>query len=133
MLLDIEARIGEQIERQPTHQVEKAGGPGKPPPHTTRPDGITQRGSMISRAIHKNPAIVAKIKAQARENEDIRRQDQQQDIRRQDQDHPAWQERTRITGARQKPWGGIPGVFCGLKKKYGDRVGTGSPDKGSGG
>jgi hypothetical protein len=37
-----------------------------------RPEGLTEKGAKISRAIKDHPDIVAKIKAQARENEGIR-------------------------------------------------------------
>jgi len=69
-LLSVEAKIGEQIINQPTHQIEKATNK-TPPPHTKRPDGVTQNMSKIARTIFRNPEIVEKVKAQARENEDI--------------------------------------------------------------
>jgi hypothetical protein len=80
MLLDIEARIGELSLKEPQIQTEPRVGPngafvgkissGKPPKYERL--GIPSEKRMKqSQTIHNNPVIVAKIKAQARENEDI--------------------------------------------------------------
>jgi len=74
MLLDIEARIGELL---PSERETRGGVPR----HTQRgeggifqkkiPKGITHRQLEGSRAIATHPDIVERVKAQARENEDI--------------------------------------------------------------
>jgi len=61
MLLDIEARIGELLP-----SAEEAI---KTP--VTRPTGIGHHRAIQARAIKNHPEIVEKVKAQARENEDI--------------------------------------------------------------
>ncbi len=61
MLLDIEARIGELLP-SPEEAI-------KTP--VTRPTGITHHRAIQARAISKHPEIVEKVKAQAKENEDI--------------------------------------------------------------
>ena len=74
MLLDIEARIGELLPQRDegrrlagkrTQGLQR--GEDLPGAHP----GMSDRKAYESRAIKNNPAIVAKIKAQARENEDI--------------------------------------------------------------
>jgi hypothetical protein len=73
MLLDIETRIGELYEKAP-----EAERPGRPSVHpgTTKKE-MAPKGTAInqrfkhSRMIARNPEIVEKVKAQARENEDI--------------------------------------------------------------
>jgi hypothetical protein len=70
-LLDVEARIGELLESAPTHDVSKAGGPGKPPPHARRPDGVTQQRSLTARTIARHPEAVAQVIQEAEDNEDI--------------------------------------------------------------
>jgi hypothetical protein len=69
MLLDIEAKIGELVgEPQPlSSRKDKATGRMV----ETLPDGIEPRRAYNSRAIHRNPAAVAAVKADARKNEDI--------------------------------------------------------------
>ncbi len=76
MLLDIEARIGELLPSR--EEALKAGGGGDrrwgSPAEKTRkvlPEGISGKHATQARTIKENPIIVAKIKAQARENEDI--------------------------------------------------------------
>jgi hypothetical protein len=80
MLLDIEARIGELAEqeervapivvRDPTGKHQAGSVPsGQPLKHERL--GLTATGMRHAQTIHRNPIIVAKIKAQARENEDI--------------------------------------------------------------
>jgi len=75
MLLDIEARIGELAEKElPARSIAggKGGGssPSGEPPKYERL-GMTRKKLEHARTIKDNPEIVAKIKAQARENEDI--------------------------------------------------------------
>ena len=67
MLLDIEARIGELVgpPKSPVRMSGKFVGREK------SNHGINPRLASRARVIHDNPEIVAKIKAQARENEDI--------------------------------------------------------------
>jgi len=76
MLLDIEARIGELLPsaeeaRRQSGQVTN----GRPTPKGKRkpvlPEGITGKKAHQARAIKDHPEIVEKVKAQARENEDI--------------------------------------------------------------
>jgi hypothetical protein len=75
MLLDIEAKIGELLPSAEDNR--KAGGKrGRAAQLGERlervlPDGITMHKAHQARAIKNNPEIVAKIKAQARANEDI--------------------------------------------------------------
>lgn len=70
MLLDIEARIGELIKATPKPTIRAASGK-MAGSEKSLPEGITEKGSRSARTIADNPAIVAKIKAQARANEDI--------------------------------------------------------------
>jgi hypothetical protein len=76
MLLDIEARIGELLPS--AEEARNAGskrGPairdGKKTIPSPLPEGITKHRASDARTIKDNPEIVAKIKAQARKNEDI--------------------------------------------------------------
>jgi hypothetical protein len=78
MLLDIEARIGEIAEKEkkamttPLRGVGSGRGSkssGQPPKHERI--GIPERRMWQAQAIAKHPDIVAKVKAKARENEDI--------------------------------------------------------------
>jgi len=78
MLLDIEARIGELAEKEerattlPVRGVRQGRGmkpSGKPPKHERL--GVSEKHMHQSVAIHKHPEIVERVKAQARENEDI--------------------------------------------------------------
>lgn len=76
MLLDIETRIGELAEKEerakpkPTGYIGTGSLPsGKPPKHERL--GMTEKRISQSQAIAKHPEIVEKVKAQARENEDI--------------------------------------------------------------
>jgi hypothetical protein len=79
MLLDIEARIGELAEKEERakpvpiyregHRAKGAKPSGQPPKHERL--GIPEKRMQQSQAIHRHPDVVAKIKAQARENEDI--------------------------------------------------------------
>ncbi len=79
MLLDIETRIGELAAKEPKIEGKRKGGlgtgrsqvlpSGKPPKHERL--GIPKKRMEESQKIHKHPEIVAKIKAQAKENEDI--------------------------------------------------------------
>lgn len=80
MLLDIEARIGELALQEPTARPKPKQGlngkltgavPSGAPPKHERLDFPSKLNMNAAEAIHKNPAIVAKIKAPARENEDI--------------------------------------------------------------
>jgi len=75
MLLDIESRIGELLpsreeaiskgrKRGASLQAGREAEPG-------RPADITEKHAHYARTISDNPAIVARIKAQARANEDI--------------------------------------------------------------
>ena len=79
MLLDIEAQLGELAikeekskpiitRRQPDGSV-LATKQDKPPKHERL--GISPKRMAQAEAIHKHPEIVEKVKAQARENEDI--------------------------------------------------------------
>jgi len=80
VLLDIETRIGELL---PSVEAMKKNKPqvvtqrdhlGRITEHESKKvlsEGIDKRKAHQSRAIAANPAIVAKVKAQARENEDI--------------------------------------------------------------
>jgi len=69
MLLDIEARIGEFYETLPkkVNQYASAKSAGA----SIKETGISQRDAQRAVQIHNNPDVVAKIKAQARENKDI--------------------------------------------------------------
>ena len=75
MLLDIEARIGELAEKETRarpmwdSRVHGSKPSGKPPKAERL--GIPQKRMEQSQAIAKHPEIVEKVKAQARENEDI--------------------------------------------------------------
>jgi len=78
MLLDIEDLIGGLAEQEPVAMsVPNRGGgsgrgfkpSGKLPKHERL--GMTEKKMQQSQTIHKNPEIVARVKAQARENEDI--------------------------------------------------------------
>ena len=64
MLLDIEARIGELL---PSREEVRASQNQGLKQKRILPDGMDWKRSSASRAIKENPAIVAKIKAQARE------------------------------------------------------------------
>jgi len=71
MLLDIEARIGELL---PTPSLKTALFKKKGSLTQTRstlPEGITSQRASRARAIAKHPDVVARIKAQAREMDDI--------------------------------------------------------------
>ena len=70
MLLDIEARIGELIETIPRVPRQEPSGRLKGS-EKQLPDGITKRRSYQARTIKDNPYIVAKVKARARENEEM--------------------------------------------------------------
>ena len=61
LLLDIEARIGELLP-----EAEKAM---KTP--SRRPEGVSKNRANAARAIAKHPDMVERVKAQARENENI--------------------------------------------------------------
>jgi hypothetical protein len=79
MLLDIEARIGElaMAEKQVQPKVTSTGPgtiaarPSGQPPKHERLGLPSEKHMRNAQTIHNNPIIVAKIKAQARENEDI--------------------------------------------------------------
>lgn len=77
MLLDIEARIGELLpSREDVSRFQKGNlrhsveGKGRTLDKIL-PEGMTRHRAQQSRHISENPTIVAKIKAQAKENEDI--------------------------------------------------------------
>ena len=76
MLLDIEGRIGELLpspEEAQAHgrtQAKVHGRTGKDDGRIL-PEGITSKKAHQARAIKDNPEIVERVKAQARENEDI--------------------------------------------------------------
>jgi len=72
MLLDIVARIGELLP-SPEESRSKAGQIHIPPEERKRvlPEGINRKQARHARIIKNNPEVVAKIKAQARENDDI--------------------------------------------------------------
>ena len=81
MLLDIEARIGElALKEPPAKGVPKVGTRGrligqtksKALPKQERLGLPSVREMKSAESIHKHPDIVAKVKAQARENEDIK-------------------------------------------------------------
>jgi len=70
MLLDIETRIGEllpSVEEMGTKEVRQRAGAGQ----RSLPQEMTSRRAHTARAIAKHPDIVERVKAQARENEDI--------------------------------------------------------------
>ncbi len=75
MLLDIESRIGELASKEPISASRpispKAGfaPSGQPPKHERL--GIPEKRMRHAQAISRHPDIVEKVKAQARENEDI--------------------------------------------------------------
>ena len=79
MLLDIETRIGEIIETTPVPPPKvtdrsakgriKASSRG-----TKRPEGVSKHRAYQAQAIAKHPEIVKKVKARAKENEDIPQQ-----------------------------------------------------------
>lgn len=74
MLLDIENRIGELAYSEPreTHKgipQDQRNLQGKGGKHERL--GLKKKQMHISQTIHKNPKIVEKVKAQAKENEDI--------------------------------------------------------------
>ena len=70
MLLDIEARIGELLpEATKTHIPRRDMAKG--PAEKSLPEGIDYRRAYKARTIAKHPEIVEKVKAKARENEDI--------------------------------------------------------------
>jgi len=76
MLLEIEARIGELLpSREDAQKAARATGSHRMaiPKGTAKilPEGITHKKAYQARTIKDNPEVVAKIKAQARENEDI--------------------------------------------------------------
>lgn len=76
MLLDIEARIGELLpsREEAISKGSKRGAAlqaGRGTVEPGRPADITEKHAHYARTIKDNPVIVAKIKAQARENEDI--------------------------------------------------------------
>ena len=69
MLLSIEARIGELLESRPRG---KFSDPNKNSGHGVKlPDGVSNDRSHQAQAIHRNPAAVAAVIKEARENEDI--------------------------------------------------------------
>lgn len=69
MLLDIETRIGELINKGRDGNLHTRGKDGRI--IHDLPEGITEKRSHQARVIATNPEIVEKVKAQARENEDI--------------------------------------------------------------
>jgi len=75
MLLNIEARIGELVEMEPEakaqHKGQRGGArpSGQPPKHERL--GVEANRMRHATAIHRNPATVAAIIKEARENEDI--------------------------------------------------------------
>lgn len=69
MLLNIEARIGELLEDTPPARREGTG--GRATALKSLPEGINQTRSKRAQAIHRNPAAVAAVIKEARENEDI--------------------------------------------------------------
>ena len=71
MLLDIEARIGEMLPSAEEAQVGKRGVIKGTPQSKMLPEGMNHKRATQSRAIAGHPEIVEKVKAQARENEDI--------------------------------------------------------------
>ena len=72
MLLNIEARIGELISSTPRrYDTSNVGDKKAPKQLPSLPDGVTSRRSTQSQAIHRNPAAVAAVIKEARENEDI--------------------------------------------------------------
>lgn len=69
MLLNIEARIGELLENRPRG---KFSDPNKNSGHgVALPKDVTIDRSYQAQTIHRNPAAVAAVIAEARENEDI--------------------------------------------------------------
>ncbi|HOD36810.1 MAG TPA: hypothetical protein PLR20_05770 [Syntrophales bacterium] len=70
LLLDIEGRIGELLPSRDKAMTGRKGVP-KGTPSKVLPEGIDHKRAHQARAISENPAVVEKIKAQARENEDI--------------------------------------------------------------
>jgi hypothetical protein len=69
MLLDIETRIGELLPSP--EEARKTQSPSSPKERRKRPDGMTDKRARASRDIAYHPEVVEKVKAQARENEDI--------------------------------------------------------------
>ncbi len=76
MLLDIEARIGElAYEEEKAESLHPKGKSGGSTPSGAKPKyermGLKRNEMSRSQAISNNPAIVARVKKQAKENEDI--------------------------------------------------------------
>jgi len=76
LLLDIEARIGELLPSdEEILKLRSEQYKGRPVLQqaglTQRPKEITHKRAVYARAISKHPDIVEKVKAQAKENEDI--------------------------------------------------------------
>jgi hypothetical protein len=67
MLLNIEARIGELIESVPEREKKAAAGRGE----RSLPVEVNKDRSKAAQAIHRNPAAVAEVIREAKENEDI--------------------------------------------------------------
>ncbi len=67
MLMDVETRIGELLPAK-EEALKTASTGGK---REKRMEGISMKRAVHARAIAKHPEIVEKVKAQARENEDI--------------------------------------------------------------
>jgi len=73
MLLDIESRIGELVEKEPPAQA-KSDGTRFLPSGKRRKDkrlGIDNKRMYQAQTIHKHPEVVERVKAKAKENEDI--------------------------------------------------------------
>ena len=75
MLLDIEARIGELLPTSSEAQATMKGQPAFDSKDragaTWKKIGISRKRATQARHIAKHPEIIEKVKAQARENEDI--------------------------------------------------------------
>lgn len=77
MLLDIDARIEEllpsreEVQKLIKQNLKRGPEASQHPSGKILPEGMSRDHARNSRAISEHPEIVAKIKAQARENEDI--------------------------------------------------------------
>lgn len=75
MLLNIEARIGELASEMPQVQAPRTGERGRPLPSSESKKhekiGLTRDRMKQSETIHRNPAAVAAVIAEAKDNDDI--------------------------------------------------------------
>jgi hypothetical protein len=71
MLLNIEARIGELYESMPPAPPSHHPGPGRGKTADIKKAGVSFQNASRAQTIHRNPAAVAAVIKEARENEDI--------------------------------------------------------------